>query len=164
MARQIAELWFGAFVAIVVGRVFARWVAGRMSPMERCVVIGEGERADRIRERLASSKARATVVPSLPVAAEDIEGMGGSPAIRSLVCDLEVHRIMVSPSTSDKTGIVRLIRIAKAVGVRVGVLSRMFEAGGSAVEFDDLDGMTMLGVPRFGLSQSSRCSSARLIW
>ena len=51
---------------------------------------------------------------------------------------------------------VDLIRIAKASGVRVSVLPRMFEVVGSAVEFDDVDGMTMLGVRRFGLSRSSR--------
>jgi lipopolysaccharide/colanic/teichoic acid biosynthesis glycosyltransferase len=49
-----------------------------------------------------------------------------------------------------------LIRVAKAVGVRVSVLPRMFEAVGSAVEFDDVDGLTMLGVRRFGLVRSSR--------
>ena len=32
----------------------------------------------------------------------------------------------------------------------------MFEVVGSAVEFDDVDGMTMLGIRRFGLSRSSR--------
>jgi lipopolysaccharide/colanic/teichoic acid biosynthesis glycosyltransferase len=32
----------------------------------------------------------------------------------------------------------------------------MFEVVGSAVEFDDVDGMTMLGVRSFGLSRSSR--------
>ena len=36
------------------------------------------------------------------------------------------------------------------------LLPRMFEVVGSAVEFDDVDGMTMLGVRRFGLSRSSR--------
>ena len=36
--------------------------------------------------------------------------------------------------------------------MRVSVLPRMFEAVGSAVEFDDVDGMTMLGVRPFGLS------------
>ena len=40
--------------------------------------------------------------------------------------------------------------------MRVSVLPRMFEVVGSAVEFDDVDGMTMLGVRRFGLSRSSR--------
>ena len=153
---QIAELWLGAFVAVAFGRVLARWLARRISPIERCLVIGEVERAHSVRERLASSNARATVVASLPLAAEDIEGMGGSVAIRGLVRELEVHRIVVASSTTDSTGIVGLIRIAKAVGVQVSVLPRMFEAVGSAVEFDDLDGMMMLGIRRFGLSQSSR--------
>jgi exopolysaccharide biosynthesis polyprenyl glycosylphosphotransferase len=153
---QIAALWLGAFATIVAGRALARWLAGRTSPLERCLVIGEPERADRIRTRLAASRARATVVASLPVVAEDIESLGGSGAIRALVRELDVHRIVVAPGASDTTGTAGLIRIAKAVGVRVSVLPRMFEVVGSSVEFDDVDGMTMLGIRRFGLSQSSR--------
>jgi exopolysaccharide biosynthesis polyprenyl glycosylphosphotransferase len=153
---QIAELWAIAFVATVTGRALARWLAGQISPIERCLVIGEVDRAQRIRERIASSGARATVVASLPLDAEDIEGMGGSPAVRALVRELEIHRIVLAPSTTDSTGIVGLIRLTKAVGVSVSVLPRMFEAVGSAVEFDDVDGMTMLGIRRFGLSRSSR--------
>jgi exopolysaccharide biosynthesis polyprenyl glycosylphosphotransferase len=153
---QIAGLWLVAFTTIVIGRSLARWLAGRTSPLERCLVIGEPERALRIRERLAASRARAVVVASLPLAAEDVEGLGASGAIRELVRELDVHRIVVAPSGSDATGTVGMIRIAKAVGVRVSVLPRMFEVVGSAVEFDDIDGMTMLGLRRFGLSQSSR--------
>ena len=69
--------------------------------------------------------------------------------------DLNVHRIIIAPTTTD-TGVVDLIRVAKAAGVRVSVLPRMFEVVGSAVEFDDVDGMTMLGVRSFGFSRSSR--------
>ena len=49
-----------------------------------------------------------------------------------------------------------LIRMAKAAGVHVSVLPRMLEVVGSAVEFEDVDGMTMLGVRPFGLPRSSR--------
>jgi exopolysaccharide biosynthesis polyprenyl glycosylphosphotransferase len=153
---QIAGLWLGAFVAIVIARALARWLAGVTSPPERCLVLGEPERAHRIRERLAASRARATVVASLPLEAEDIELFGGSDAMRDLVRELDVHRIVVAPSAAEATGTVVLIRIAKAVGVRVSVLPRLFEVVGSAVEFDDVDGMTMLGIRRFGLSKSSR--------
>jgi exopolysaccharide biosynthesis polyprenyl glycosylphosphotransferase len=153
---QIAGLWLVAFTTIVVARSIARWLAGRTSPVERCLVIGEPERALRIRERLAASRARAVVVASLPLVAEDVEGSGASVAIRDLVRELDVHRIVVAPSASDTTGTVGMIRVAKAVGVRVSVLPRMFEVVGSAVEFDDVDGMTMLGIRRFGLSHSSR--------
>jgi exopolysaccharide biosynthesis polyprenyl glycosylphosphotransferase len=153
---QIAGLWLGAFATIVVGRALARWLATRTSPVERCLVIGEIERAHRIHERLAASRARAAVVASLPLAADDIDGLGGSSAIRELVRELDVHRIVIAPSAHETTGTVGLIRVAKAVGVRVSVLPRMFEVVGSSVEFDDVDGMTMLGIRRFGLSHSSR--------
>ncbi|HEY7623072.1 MAG TPA: exopolysaccharide biosynthesis polyprenyl glycosylphosphotransferase [Solirubrobacteraceae bacterium] len=153
---QIAGLWLGAFATIVIARALARWLAARTSPVERCLVIGETERAYRIHERLAASRARATVVASLPLVADDLDLLGGSSAIRELVHELDVHRIVIAPSANEATGTVGLIRVAKAVGVRVSVLPRMFEVVGSAVEFDDVDGMTMLGIRRFGLSHSSR--------
>jgi exopolysaccharide biosynthesis polyprenyl glycosylphosphotransferase len=87
---------------------------------------------------------------------EDRDWMAMPQLLRRVVRDLAVHRIIIAPSTTDTTGVVNLIRTAKAVGVRVSVLPRMFEVVGSAVEFDDVDGMTMLGVRRFGLSRSSR--------
>lgn len=156
-ADQIAVLWTVSFAAIVSGRLLARAVAVRTSPVERCLVIGEVERADRIREKLASSQARATVVASLPLAGEDDDGWVEVPeTIRYAIRELKVHRIIIAPATTDSSGVVELIRIAKGVGVRVSVLPRMFEVVGSAVEFDDVDGMTMLGVRRFGLSSSSR--------
>ena len=153
---QVAGLWLGAFAAIVAYRAIARWLAGRLSQVERCLVIGELERAQRIRERLASSHARATVVASVLLGADDIEGRQGPESIRHLVRALNVDRVVVAPSAGDETNIVGLIRIANAIGVRVSVLPRMFEVVGSAVEFDDVDGMTMLGIRRFGLSDSSR--------
>lgn len=157
---QVAELWLGSFALVVAARQFGRWLAGRISPLERCLVIGEVERALRIRERLASSHARATVVASLPLQAADIEEVERSEELRDLildlVTDLEVHRVVVVSPDTDGAHIVGLIRVAQTVGVRVSVLPRMFEAVGSAVEFDDVDGMTMLGIRRFGLSNSSR--------
>jgi exopolysaccharide biosynthesis polyprenyl glycosylphosphotransferase len=156
-ADQVAVLWMAAFVAVLLGRTGARAVAGRASQVERCLVLGEVDRVARIRDKLAASRARARVVASLPVG-EVLESDWGAvrQLIRRVVSELNVHRIIIAPSTADSSGVVNLIRIAKAVGVRVSVLPRMFEVVGSAVEFDDIEGMTMLGVRRFGLSRSSR--------
>jgi lipopolysaccharide/colanic/teichoic acid biosynthesis glycosyltransferase len=49
-----------------------------------------------------------------------------------------------------------MISLVKNLGVRVSVLPRIFEVVGSAVEFDTLNGLTVLGVRRFGLQRSSR--------
>jgi exopolysaccharide biosynthesis polyprenyl glycosylphosphotransferase len=89
-------------------------------------------------------------------AGEDADWVEMRDTIRHLVRELNVDRIIIAPATTDAGGVANLIRTAKAVGARVSILPRMFEVVGSAVEFDDVDGMTMLGVRRFGLSRSSR--------
>ena len=158
-ADQIAALWIVVFAATLTGRVLARALAGRTSPLERCLVFGDARRAERIQQKLAASQARALVIASLPLAAEEadeVDWVGSPDVVRGIVSELNVHRIIIAPATTDTRGVVELIRVAKAVGVRVSVLPRMFEVVGSAVEFDDVDGMTMLGIRRFGLSRSSR--------
>ena len=157
-AKQIAMLWIASFGMIVAARILARAVAARSLPVERCLVIGERGRTQRLREKLASSQARAEVIAALPLEGGDVDEIDWVDShewIADLVRDLNVHRIIIAPTSTD-TGVVDLIRVAKAAGVRVSVLPRMFEVVGSAVEFDDVDGMTMLGVRSFGLSRSSR--------
>jgi exopolysaccharide biosynthesis polyprenyl glycosylphosphotransferase len=158
-AVQTGVFWIASFGAILLSRTLARAVAGRTAQLERCLVLGDVDRVHRIRQKVAASRARALVIASLPLAGDDVgdhDWVAVPEIIRRVVSDLNVHRIIVAPSTTDSHGVLNLIRAAKAVGVRVSVLPRMFEVVGSAVEFDDVDGMTMLGVRRFGLSRSSR--------
>ncbi len=155
-AWQIATLWTGSFAAVVIGRMAARSLAGRIAPSERCLVIADPQHSERIRERLGSSAARATVVASLPLTGKILEALDTPESLRHVVSELRVHRIILAPATIDTSDVSELIRVAKAVGVRVSVLPRIFEAVGAAVEFDDVDGLTMLGIRRFGLVGSSR--------
>jgi exopolysaccharide biosynthesis polyprenyl glycosylphosphotransferase len=154
----IAALWAASFGAILAGRVVARAVAVRVAPAERCLVIGDSSHCDRIRRKLMASRVRALVVASVAFGEEvsDLDWVAMPDTIRRLVRQLNVDRIIVAPTTTDGSAVVNLIRTAKAVGVRVSVLPRLLEVVGTAVEFDDVDGMTMLGVRRFGLSRSSR--------
>jgi exopolysaccharide biosynthesis polyprenyl glycosylphosphotransferase len=152
---EIAVLWAAAFAAIAGGRMLARTIAARRLPVERCLVIGEPRRAERIREKLLSSRAHAAVIATLPF--EHDEGLPSSPeSVHRIVRDLHVDRIVIAPATTDGRGVVELIRIAKAAGVRVSVLPRMLEAVGSTIELEDVDGLAVLGVRPFGLSRSSR--------
>ena len=153
---QIAALWAATFLATLGGRMLARWVAGRASPVERCLVIGDRELAARIRVKLASSGARSTVAATLPLEGDDLEHLSGSASLRRIVLELRIDRIIIAPTTADAGEVTDLIRIAKACGVRVSVLPRMLEVIGSAVAFEDVDGLTMLGVRPFGLPRSSQ--------
>jgi exopolysaccharide biosynthesis polyprenyl glycosylphosphotransferase len=154
-ADQVAALWIISFVAIMGGRVVARSLAGRVSPVERCLVIGDLRLARRIREKLLSSRARAIVAATLPLESDDVDWLEGPEGVKRIADQLRVDRIVIAPTTIDTGGVAELIRIAKAAGVQVSVLPRMLEVVGSAVEFEDVDGMTMLGVRPFGLSRSS---------
>ena len=151
---QIAALWLTSFFAIVVGRMGARWVAARASTRERCLVIGDAGLALRIRDKLSSSRAGAAVVATLPLEADEVDRLEGPEGVRRLVDELRVDRIIIAPATSEP--VTELIRLAKSAGVQVSLLPRMLEVVGSAVEFEDVDGLTMLGVRPFGLSRSSR--------
>ena len=75
--------------------------------------------------------------------------------IRDLARTLDVHRAIVAPSSADAGEMLDLVRTLKAVGVRVSVLPRLLEVVGSSVEFDDLHGVTVMGVRRFELTRSS---------
>jgi exopolysaccharide biosynthesis polyprenyl glycosylphosphotransferase len=152
---EIALLWVIVFLAVTAGRIVARWLAARMVPAERCLVIGEPRRAERIREKLYSSRAHAVVIATLPLTGDE-ERIGSAEAVQRIVRDLHVDRLIIAPTTTETRGIVELIRIAKAVGVRVSLLPRMLEVIGSTVEFEDVDGLTVLGVRSFGLGRSSR--------
>jgi lipopolysaccharide/colanic/teichoic acid biosynthesis glycosyltransferase len=66
-----------------------------------------------------------------------------------------VHRVVIEPSAPAPRTTHDLVREAKATGARVSLLPRMLDVVGSAIELDDVQGLTLLGVRQFGLSRSS---------
>src|SRR5439155_1591031 len=73
--------------------------------------------------------------------------------IRDLAQSLDVHRAIIAPgwrADVEPRETLNLVRTLKAVGVRVSVLPRKLEVVGSSAEFDDLHGVTPMGVPRVG--------------
>jgi exopolysaccharide biosynthesis polyprenyl glycosylphosphotransferase len=157
-ARGAVLLWLGTAMTLLTARALARSLARRHSPAERCLVIGEPESIRAVEAKFRSRALKATVVAGVPLDPES----GVIPLSRqlrdlsALVADADVHRVIIAPPSTDGADTLELVRIAKALGVRVSVLPRLFEVVGSSVEFDDLGGLTMLGVRSFGLPRSSR--------
>ena len=103
-ADQIAALWAVSLGAIVVARILARALAARSLPAERCLVIGDRARTQHIREKLASSRARAEVIAALPLEGRDIDEIDWVDThelIVDLVRNLNVHRIIIAPTSTD---------------------------------------------------------------
>ncbi len=163
--REALLLWLALTVLLVTARVVGRALALRLAPVERCLVIGSAESVETIGSRLNhSGGVKAEMVAHLdPELAAPWSSDTCSPArlaeIRELACQMNVQRAIVAAdwdAGADRgSETLNLLRSLKAVGVRVSVLPRLLEVVGSAVEFDDLHGVTVMGVKRFELTRSS---------
>ncbi|MDX6723269.1 MAG: hypothetical protein QOD73_1673 [Solirubrobacteraceae bacterium] len=155
--RQVLGLWGLLFVMAVLGRGLAREAARRRSPVERCLVAGADPAVAPVVRGLADTpRVKAEIVGHLPL---DADGRPHDEVMRSLeeaiVCN-DVHRVILAPDQTDSDEFLDMISLVKSLGVRVSVRPRIFEVVGTAMEFDTLNGLTVLGVRKFGLSRSSR--------
>jgi exopolysaccharide biosynthesis polyprenyl glycosylphosphotransferase len=149
----VLELWIAMFAALVAGRTSARAMASRLARAERCLVLGDADSIQTVRSKLAVAGVNTEVVATVRL--DPLAPRVDSERFARLVREFNVHRVIVAPVTTDACDTLDLIRVAKSLGVRVSLLPRLFEVVGSAVEFDHVDGLTMLGVRRFGLTRSS---------
>ena len=158
---DIVTLWVTLLAFTVTTRVVARAVTLRVAPTERCLVIGDDAAATAIRSKLTlNAGIKATVVAHLDldkVAPWSTDACSPThlSEIRERAQRLDVHRAIIAPRSADAGETLDLVRTLKAVGIRVSVLPRLLEVVGSAVEFDDLHGVTVMGVRRFDLTRSS---------
>ncbi|MGD0454564.1 MAG: sugar transferase [Solirubrobacteraceae bacterium] len=159
--HQVLFLWLALAVLLIVTRTLARAIALRVAPAERCLFIGDVASARTIRSKLTDHGGiNANLVAHLDL--DDVEPWstdarsGAKLAeVRDLAQKLDIHRAIVAPRSADASEVLDLVRTLKAVGVRVSVLPRLLEAIGSSVEFDELDGVTVMAVRRFELARSS---------
>lgn len=158
---QAVLLWLLLTPMLMIARCLARMLALRVAPRERCLFVGDREGADTVRGKLEDGCGSR----SLLVAYVDLAEIGRWSAedrstskleeVRELVRKLDVHRAIVAPLSAGGVEVLDLVRTLKAVGVRVSVRPRLLEVIGSSVEFDDLYGVTVMGVRRFELTRSS---------
>jgi exopolysaccharide biosynthesis polyprenyl glycosylphosphotransferase len=159
--REALFLWLTLAALLMLSRTVARAIALHVAPTERCLFIGDAELAEAIRPKLTThGGVKAEMVSHLDLSDMDSWSTDACTGhrleeIRELARRLDVHRAIVAPDSADAGEMLDLMRTLKAVGVRVSVLPRLLEVVGSSVEFDDLHGVTLMGVRRFELSRSS---------
>ncbi len=165
----VVALWGSVAGLLVALRASARSLAQLAAPPERALVIG----ASRARASLAHSlscdpSARVDVVGFLPLederrAERGFDG-GQDRRCRTLsfddlervICEFDVSRVFLMASGSETETMLEAVRRTTQTGVKVSIVPRLFEVVGSAVEFDVVAGVTVLGVRQPGLSRSSR--------
>jgi exopolysaccharide biosynthesis polyprenyl glycosylphosphotransferase len=152
---QILALWAGQTVALLAGRVAARAIIRRATPVDRCLLVGERSACARAERKVRESRRAHAVVVAAITSSELGDSRVAAEALETIAERSDIHRLVVAPGPDDQAELLDLVRAAKALGLKVSVLPRMLEVVGSSVVFDDVEGLTLLGVRRFGLSRST---------
>ena len=159
--QQVVLVWAFVFLAMGLTRALARRVAVSAAPVERLLVLGSEGEARRIQEKLATvGPLNAQVVGRVPVeheaqAQRGDDVLGILPELDYVLRLHRVDRVVIWPHGESASAMLDTIRLVKGLGVKVSVVPRLFEVVGSSVEFDDLGGLTLLGLRRYELTKSS---------
>jgi exopolysaccharide biosynthesis polyprenyl glycosylphosphotransferase len=155
--------WGVQFGLAVTLRTMARQLARSVSPVERCLFVGDAATAVEFEEKLGASRGvKARVVGVVPVEGTPPPGANGAWAdrvlglISKLAEEQAVQRVVLAPGPGASEELVNSIRQIRDSGLKVSVLPRHARVAGSAVALDRLDGITLLGVQRFHITRSSR--------
>ena len=160
--NQILVMWAALVVLLLVARAATRMLFNRHSAPERCLVVGEPSVCDQIDVKLESGRGiNAVVALALQFVSPEEEAfemgeLAQAGKLRALGAEHDLHRLVIAPHDSDAGHIRDLVRAANGLGLHVSIVPRMLEVIGSTVQFDDLGGLTVMGVQRFGLARSSR--------
>jgi exopolysaccharide biosynthesis polyprenyl glycosylphosphotransferase len=162
---QVLALTVVSFTFIALGRLLTRSVTAALLEAERCIVVGDVRDCERIENKVQGAPGvNATIVGRVALHAEDngdrhLNRVSGSLAkpgeLAQIIAAERVERVIIAPDSHDQDEVLHVIRMIKALGVRVSVLPRLLEVVGSSSTFEDVDGMTLLGVRQYGVSNSS---------
>jgi exopolysaccharide biosynthesis polyprenyl glycosylphosphotransferase len=158
---QVLVMAIAGFVLFITCRSVTRTIVRSFTPPERCIVVGSAADAPRTFDRLSSSGINAVMVAHVALPARGDLGSASPPgldefvALAQLIERQAAERVIIAPGGADEDQVLHCIRLITALGVKVSVLPRLLEVVGSSSVFDDVDGLTLLGVRQFGLSKSS---------
>ena len=162
--EQAVVLWVTLAASMLLMRGAARRVARRVLGDERCLVVGGAGAAERLAAQLQRcAGTQAAIVGRVPLngavaAAGSVPVLGSFGSLEQLLATHRIDRAVIAPSAGEGQGdgLLDAIRVVKRLGVRISVLPGLLEAVGSAYELDEIEGSTLLGLRRHGLSRSSR--------
>jgi exopolysaccharide biosynthesis polyprenyl glycosylphosphotransferase len=157
---QAMLLWISLLVFGLAFRRAGRSIASRSVSEERLLLIGDAATYARLQHKLETGHVRARLVGRMSLQRVSDFSADERPvderSLAHLIGELGAHRVVVVPSQTNPQVTLDLIRATKALGVRASIVPHVFDVIGQSVVFDDLGGMTLLGVREFALGRSSQ--------
>ncbi len=162
-ARELLALAGLSMVLVPLFRSLTRRAAARALGAERVLLIGEGPRIEVIARKMRMHPAYGLE----PVGMLSSSGVGreaGLPILGSfrsrdltgVLVENRIDRIVVSHVDVAEEQMLDLVRRCRELSIKVSVLPQLFDAMGSSVVVDDVEGVTVLGIAPPVLSASSR--------
>jgi exopolysaccharide biosynthesis polyprenyl glycosylphosphotransferase len=156
---ELLILWVSLFALLLLFRAAARSLSRRLTPPERCLVIGDPATCEWMQtkfERRPALHAAIVAAVSPPPGAEDDPVTLTGTDLQELTSRFDIDRVVITPGSADNAGVVDLVHAATSVGLKVSVLPRVLEVVGTSVEFDDVEGIPLLSMRPLGLPRQSR--------
>jgi exopolysaccharide biosynthesis polyprenyl glycosylphosphotransferase len=167
---QVFALALTTFALATCGRAVVRTIVTKLAPLERCLIVGDPADTARIVGKLESAPGVNAVVVGRAALSFDggqwqarddhdapIEGWD----LADTILAADVERVIIAPDSHDQEEILHAIRLIKALGIKVSVLPRLLEVVGSSSTFEDVDGITLLGVRQYGVFSKSSAALKR---
>ncbi len=162
----LAVLLFGVGVLVLVlmGRFITRYLGIRIFDAERAVLVGRSDMGYTLAAKLAAHPEHRLEVIGLlapasvvePDESEELPRLGDLEQFDEVVARHNVSRVIFSSRDVDEHELEALLRRCRALALKVSELPGLSDVLGPAVEVDDVEGVTVLGVNPPWLPRSSR--------
>ena len=128
---------------------------------ERCLIVGSGVVASIVARKVRAHPEHGAVMVGF---VDDdkrsdghggLERLGGIASLEEICRENRVDRIIIAFSSLSHERLLDVIRASKLLGLKITVVPRLFEMLGHAVELDQVQGMTLLGLRGLGRTRSS---------
>jgi exopolysaccharide biosynthesis polyprenyl glycosylphosphotransferase len=130
---------------------------------EPTVLVGGGHLATLLVAKLAAHPEYSSKVVGVLAAGEGLEPemtpapvLGEVAELETVVARYGVRRVIISPADIEESELRALLRDCRAQALKVSMLPQLSDVLGPAVEIDDVEGVTVLGVNPPWLPRSSR--------
>lgn len=156
------------FSLVLLLRVLARRLATRALGPERVLLVGGGGASLLLSRKLSSHpEYNVTIVGVLADRDAPLQGLPVLGDVRrveleAVISSHHVERVVISHVEHDEGTMLDLVRGCKRLGVKVNVLPQLFDAMGTSVTIDHVEGVTVLGLNPPVLARSSRVEKRAL--
>ena len=164
LGRADILLFLGVATALLpAARAVTRLGVRRAYAQESCVIVGSGVVATLIARKIAAHpEYGVSVTGFVDIPSPDLEQANGAiPQLGELghfedICrEHGVERVVIAFSSLSHEALLDVIRKSKGLNLKITVVPRLFEVIGHAVEIDQLEGMTLMGLRGFARTRSS---------